>query len=290
MQLSGVYAVAPTVFTEDGAFDPGGQAAVVEAYGHAGVAGVVVLGVMGEAGQLSPDETRAVVATSRRAAAGLPVVAGLGIPGRRQVAAATRLAGLGIDGVLAGLTGGTERAEVLGAVAGIGPPVVAQHHPGATGVRLTVAEVVATVVDAGAVACKVEAPPTPDLVAALRQAGGPPAFGGLSARMLLEELEEGAVGAMTGLATPELLVETVARWQSGDHAGARAAYERMSRWLRLEIGPAALVTRKEAWRQRGVIDSSRVRAAAPLEAATKRAVTRRLRDAGVDVTDPYPGA
>lgn len=290
MELAGVYAVVPTVFHDDGTLDPAGQAAVVEAYGQAGVAGLVTLGVMGEAQALTPDEARAVVGRVRHAAAGLPTLVGLGPPGRRQIEAATRLAGLGVDGLLAGVGGGADRLDVLGAVAGLGLPLVVQHHPAATGVRASHADVVAAVVGVGAAACKVESPPTPDLVAALREADGPPAFGGLSATFLLEELEAGAAGAMTGLAAPETLVEVVARWRAGDAAGAREAYERLSRWLRLEIGASGLVVRKEAWRQRGVIASSRVRAGSPLGAETKRAVTRRLRDAGLDVPTPYPGA
>lgn len=128
-----------------------------------------------------------------------------------------------------------------------------------------------------------QSPPTPDLVAHLVRAGGVPVVGGLAALYLLEELESGAVGAMAGLAVAERLVEVVRRWQDGDPSGARETYRELGLWLRLEVwaAGAGLVVSKEAWRQRGVIASSRVRRGEPLGMATKTAVTRRLQELGL---------
>lgn len=288
----GVHAVVPTAFHDDGRLDPDGVAALVEAYGDAGVDGVVVLGVMGEAPDLDRSERRQVVATARAAAAGLPVTVGLGAPGHEQLASAREAIDAGADRLLAGLAAGPDTGGLLQSLAALGPPVVAQHHPASTGVQLPHEEVVATVRAVDIAAVKAEAPPTPDLIAAIVAADGPPALGGLSAAYLLEELEAGAAGAMTGLATPELLVATVRRWRADDRTAARDAYATMSAYLRLETmpGAAGLVVRKEAWRQRGVITSSRVRRGQPLAAATKAAITRRLQDAGVTLAAPWPDA
>lgn len=288
----GVFAVVPTAFHGDGSLDPEGIAALVTAYAQAGAAGLTVLGVMGEAPLLDRDERRRVVATARRASAGLPVVVGLGPPGAAQLPAAREAVDLGADRLLAGVAGTADRSDLLSAIASLGVPVVAQHHPAATGVRLSHTELVELVTAVDVHAVKAEAPPTPDLIAALRAADGPPAYGGLSAAYLLEELEAGAAGAMTGLAVPERLVETVTAHAGGNVGAARDAYTRLSSYLRLETmpGTAGLTVRKEAWRQRGVIASSRVRAGEPLGPETKRAITRRLRDAGVEVADPYPDA
>lgn len=288
----GVFAVVPTAFHDDGSLDLDGVAALVAAYADAGATGLTVLGVMGEAHLLDRDERRRVVATALRAASGLPVVVGLGTPGPEQLPAAREAIDLGADQLLAGVAGGPGNADLLASIVAAGAPVVAQHHPAATGVQLSQDELVRLVTTVPVVAVKAEAPPTPDLVAALRAADAPPAFGGLSAAYLLEELEAGAVGAMTGLAVPELLVATVRHHLAGEPSAARDAYARLSTYLRLETMPGAtgLKVRKEAWRQRGVLASARVRAGDPLGAETKRAITRRLRDAGIEVADPYPDA
>lgn len=287
----GTYAVLPTVFHDDGTLDLHGQAAVVSAYGDAGVQGLAALGVMGEAGELTAEEQVAVLRTVRRAAAGLHLTVGLGPPGPQQPAAARRAMDAGADALLAGIPA-DEPEEALGRIGALGLPLIVQHHPAATGVRVTHEEVVRLLVALRPAAAKLEAPPTPDLVAAVVAAGGPPVLGGLSGLFLLEELEAGSAGAMTGLAVPELLVEVVATALGGDLGRARERYLHLATYLRLEAGPGTtgLVVRKEAWRQRGVIGSSRVRSGPPLAAATKQAITRRLRDCGIALPAPFPGA
>lgn len=295
MRTDGLLAVVPTAFADDGALDLTGTAALAAAYGEAGAVGLIVLGVMGEATALDDRERAAVVSAVRRAAAGLPVTVGLGAAGPNQVEAAGRAIDLGADALLAQLSAdddGRTTEEQLGMLAALGTPVIAQHHPAASGVRLSHAAVVEAVVGAGVAALKAESPPTPDLIAALVGAGGPPAVGGLSGLFLPEELEAGATGCATGVAIPELLVEVIDRHRGGDRSGARDRYLTATAYLRLEAapGPSGLAVRKEAWRQRGVLASARLRVGQPLGPETKRAVTRRLRDVGVTVPVPYPDA
>lgn len=290
MEMHGVYGVVPTAFHDDGSLDTDGTAALVAAYGDAGVSGVVVLGVMGEGHLLDPQERASVVRTALRVTGGLPVLVGLGSPDDGCLERARAAADLGAAGVLAALGPVEVREELLVRLCEGGLPVVAQDHPGATGTWVTRDEVVSLLASSGAAALKAEAPPTPDLIAAVRAADGPPAFGGLSARWLIEELEAGAVGTMTGVAIPDALVEVVARFRGGDRSGAMDRYLTATPYLRLESmpGTVGLTVRKEAWRQRGVIASSRVRRGEPLGRETKRAITRRLRDAGLEVSAPMP--
>lgn len=292
MEIQGLHAVVPTVFHDDGGVDLDGTAAVVEAYGEAGAIGILAMGVMGEGHLLDDNERRRVTQLVRRVSAGLVLTIGLGSPGPNQVGAARQAADAGADAVLVGLGSDEERAGLVQSVADIGAPVIVQDHPAATGIRVPRDEVVRLASGIGALAVKAEAPPTPDLVAALVASSGVAALGGLSAAFLLEELEAGAIGSMTGAAVPERLVETLAAWAQGDTVGARDAYLAATAYLRLETMPGAtgLVVRKEAWRQRGVIASSRVRRGDPLGLTTKRAITRRLRDAGIATPEGLPDA
>ena len=66
----GVYTVVPTPFTADGSLDLPSLERLVSFLASTGIEGVLVLGVMGEAPKLVPDERRAVVETSIRAAEG----------------------------------------------------------------------------------------------------------------------------------------------------------------------------------------------------------------------------
>ena len=71
-RLDGVFTVLPTAFRDDGALDLAGTAALVRAAVDAGVSGLTVLGVMGEAAELTDDERRLVVRCVRETAP-LPV-------------------------------------------------------------------------------------------------------------------------------------------------------------------------------------------------------------------------
>jgi dihydrodipicolinate synthase/N-acetylneuraminate lyase len=291
MDPSGTFPTLPSVLHDDGTVDLDGQRALAATVAAAGVDGLVVLGLTtGEVDDLTVDERAAIVAAARDGAGGVPVVVGAGRPGPGLLDAARRAAGAGADGLLAALTTDPVGRDRLGEVAGLGLPLWLQHHPvatGATGAPTEVAEVCAELAPRAVV---VEQAPPADLIAALVAAGGPPALGGLAGLFLPEELEAGAVGTVAGGAIPERLAEVVARHRAEEPGASREAFLELLLYLRLEVGGPGLRVRKEAWRQRGVIGSARVRRGAPLGTATKQAVTRRLRDVGVPVQAPYPGA
>ena len=77
LRLRGVFGVLPTAFRADASLDLAGTVALVRANREAGAAGVTVLGVMGEAAELTEDERRQVVAAVVASAAPLAVIVGV---------------------------------------------------------------------------------------------------------------------------------------------------------------------------------------------------------------------
>ena len=79
-RASGVFTIAVTPFLPDGALDLNSLDRVTDFYLEKGATGLTVLGIMGEAGKLSAEESLVVV---RRVVArtGVPVVVGVSAPG-----------------------------------------------------------------------------------------------------------------------------------------------------------------------------------------------------------------
>ncbi|MTV25820.1 hypothetical protein FTX61_10420 [Nitriliruptoraceae bacterium ZYF776] len=275
----------PTALDDDGRLDPDGQARLAVAAADASAAGVAVL--LADEG-LGPDEHGRVAAASR--GAGLTVLAGVGPPGPAQLPTAVRVAEAGADLLVVLLGPGPRAAEGLSAVAELGVPVVVHHHPLRTGAHHDGAAVAGFAADVEAAGVLLEASPVPERVAELVAAGVGLVFGGLGGLFLPEELEAGASGSVAATAAPEALAEVTRRFARGDTNGAVEAHAHACGYLRLEAGSVGRVVRQEAWRQRGVLRSGRVRDAAPLGAATKAAITRRLRSLEVPLPAPYPGA
>jgi 4-hydroxy-tetrahydrodipicolinate synthase len=291
MRTHGSFPTLPTVLHDDGTLDLDGQTALAATVAAAGVDGLLVHGLTtGEVADLAPDERTAVIQAARRGAGGLPVLAGLGPPGPAVLDAARRAVAAGADGLVAALPAGDVELDRLGEVVALGVPLWAHHHPVVTGAPTDLEELTALCLELDPEVLIVEQAPPADAVAAIATAGGPPALGGLAGLFLPEELESGAAGTVAGCAVPERTVEVVARHRAEDAAASRDAHAELLPYLRLEVGSPGLRVRKEAWRQRGVIGSARVRRGAPLGVPTKQAITRRLRDVGVTVQAPYPGA
>jgi 4-hydroxy-tetrahydrodipicolinate synthase len=291
MRTHGTFPTLPTVLHGDGTVDLEGQSALASTVAAAGVDGLVVLGLTtGEVADLDVDERVAVVHATRRGAGGLPVVVGLGAPGPEVLEDARRMTSAGADGLLGALPAGTAGLAQLGEVADLGLPLWVHHQPVVTGATTDLDVVTATCLDLAPRAIVVEQAPSADLVAAIGAVGGPPTLGGLAGLFLPEELELGAAGTIAGCAVPERLVEVVARHRADELTASRDAFAELAVYLRLEVGGPGLRVRKEAWRQRGVIGSARVRRGAPLGTPTKQAITRRLREVGAPLRDPFPGA
>jgi len=273
-----VISVLPTAFHDDGALDPDGIAELVTANASAGVSGLTVLGVMGEAAELTEQERASVVETVLRVAAGLPIVVGISGPSAsvvadRAVAAAT--AGAAAVMVGAGVDLPLEAAVQAAACAGL--PIVVQDYPAGSGVVLSPADIVAVAREEPlVVGVKAEAPPTAGAIVELgRLRPGLAVVGGLGGLFLLDELRAGATGTMTGFALPEQLVAIVDAFGS-DPDGAESAWVGLLPLMRYEaFPPFSLAARKEVWRLRGVIGSSRCRRPGAILDATSAAEVRR---------------
>jgi 4-hydroxy-tetrahydrodipicolinate synthase len=132
--FSGVGVALVTLFTADGAVDPGPTSKLASELVARGMRAVLVCGTTGEAATLSEEE-RAVLVRAVRAAlpADVPVLAGTGAPSARQAAALTASAvRAGADAVLAFPPPGSR--DLAGyytavATAAAGRPVLAYHFP-----------------------------------------------------------------------------------------------------------------------------------------------------------------
>jgi 4-hydroxy-tetrahydrodipicolinate synthase len=279
-RLEGVFTVLPTAFHDDGGLDLAGVAGLVRAARDAGVAGFTALGVMGEAAELTEAERVEVLGWISDTAGSLPIV--VGVTGARAADVESRARDASRAGVAAVMVSparslGLERAVRAAEAAEL--PIVIQDYPPASGVTLTVEEVV-TVAEAHplVVGVKAEAPPTSVTIASLRRSSPRLALaGGLGGLFLIDELRAGADGVMTGFALPERLVSIV-RTYATDPEGATEAFERLLPLMRLEaFPPYSLAARKEVWRLRGVIGSAFCRrAGAQLDDVARDDVRRAL--------------
>jgi 4-hydroxy-tetrahydrodipicolinate synthase len=136
-------------------------------------------------------------------------------------------------------------------------PVVVQDHPASSGVQLPV-DLLAALEPA---VVKAEAPPTAPKVAALLAAAPRTlVVGGLGAVALIDELDAGTIGTMTGFAFPELLCAIVRAHLSGDRGRAARLYCEALPLLLFEAQPGfGAAIRKEILVRRGVIASARTR-------------------------------
>jgi 4-hydroxy-tetrahydrodipicolinate synthase len=110
---------------------------------------------------------------------------------------------------------------------------------------------------------KVEAPPTgPKTSEVLSKAGGTlTVFGGLGGGNFIDELHRGALGTLPGSAFPEVHVEILRRYRSGDTRGATTLHRQVQPLLRF-VGQSvefSFHAYKRILKRRGVIESAYVR-------------------------------
>lgn len=264
----GVHTVLATPFGPDEAVDEASVASLVDYVRDAGVTGVLVLGVLGEADRLSDAERELVQAAAVAAAAGrVQVTVGVTHPSTVVTAQRARTAeGAGAAAVMVSPPPGSSAGPALRehfrrVAAAVSIPVVVQDHPASSGVKLPVEFLAALAAELppGSVV-KLEDPPTAPKIARLRASAPVEVFGGLGGVALLQELDAGAAGAMTGFALPQVLVEIVDAHRNGDRERARRAFEAALPLLVFEAQPGVGVgLRKEILRRRGAIAHATVR-------------------------------
>jgi 4-hydroxy-tetrahydrodipicolinate synthase len=266
---SGVWGVLPTPFAvTDSAVDSGSLDKALELFVEAGVSGVVALGVFGEAAQLTVPERATVVQRATATFGARRVVVGLTSIDTDEVITEARAASAAAEAPLAALMiqiNSTSAEAVVDHLRTVHTetdlPIVFQDYPIASGVRVTtelIIDILGQVDCISAVKC--ESPPTSLAIAQLAPHTSAALFGGLGGIGLLDELQAGAAGAMTGFSYPEVLVSVVDAWRDGGYAAARAAVEPWLPLINFEAQVSVgLSIRKENLRRRGVLASAAVR-------------------------------
>ena len=142
-------------------------------------------------------------------------------------------------------------------------PLVIQDFPQASGVHMSpqfIAQMAKGIPSFKYL--KLEDPPTPTKISRIRHAAGDGLgiFGGLGGAFLLDELARGGIGAMTGFAYPEVLVEVIRRYFNGDVPRATELFNRFLPLIMFENQEGInLSIRKEAIKARGLMPTAVVR-------------------------------
>jgi 4-hydroxy-tetrahydrodipicolinate synthase len=286
--LEGVFSVLPTPFLDDGSLDIASLRRVVDLFIAAGVNGLTALGVTGEVARLNEVERHTVLeAVIDQAAGRVSVVAGATSDGLRTCIEHTRAAkDSGAAAVMispprmAKLNSDAVVRHFAGVAAAIEIEIVVQDFPPISGFTMEPALLVRIAREIPrARTIKLEDPPTPFKTARIREAAKDipvHIFGGLGGVFLLEELLAGATGAMTGFAYPEILVEIVSAFRSGDVDRAADVFYRTVPLMRFEFQEGiGMAIRKEVLRRRGALSSGALRApGSNLDAVTIGALDR----------------
>ncbi len=275
-QSKGVFIIAATPFTDDGAIDYDSTDRMIDFYLAQGVTGMTVLGMMGEAPKLSATESKNLVRhIVDRVNGAVPIVVGVSSPG---FVAMGDLAKDVVDAGCAGVmvapppTLRTDEqimryfgqvAETLGDI-----KFVLQDFPLVTDVQFA-SSVITKIVQQHPTCVMLKHEDWPGLakISALRAASDKgearriSILVGNGGMFLTEELERGADGAMTGFAYPEMMVSICAAHAAGDMARARDLFDAYLPLMRYEQQPGAgLAVRKYVLAKRGVIASPKLRA------------------------------
>ncbi len=276
----GVFIIAATPFHPDGSLDFASLDQLIGFYIEAGVHGITILGMMGEAQKLTFDEQRQVIDRVLKQVAGeLPVVVGVSSQGLAQLAALSQDAmSEGAAGVMIAPPPGLATDEqiegyIRQAIDAVGydVPVVLQDYPQATGVHVSV-PLFNQLVDALPQIKVLKHEDCPGLakITRIRRTAERDNHRRVSILVgngglyLPLELARGADGAMTGFAFPELLVEVYARFREGEEDEALDLFDTYLPLIRYEQQPGiGLAIRKQILFQRGVIQSAALRAPGP---------------------------
>jgi 4-hydroxy-tetrahydrodipicolinate synthase len=273
--LRGVYNILTTPFTTDGKLDLTSLKRLTEATIAAGVDGITVLGVAGEAHKLSDDERETVVRTVMEVANGrVPIVVGTSRDGTDLTIEASRVAEeLGAAGLMiappAFLQPGAALTEHFRRIASaVKIPIVLQDFPPVNGVTMS-PRAMADLVDAvpAITTIKLEDVPTPQRTAQTLALTGDriTIVGGSGGMYLLDELRRGAAGTMTGFAYPEALVAIWRAWDAGDRRRSAEIYYNCLPLLVFEGQPKlGVAIRKEVLRRRGLIEHATIRHPGPV--------------------------
>ena len=284
---SGVYAIAPTPFHEDGTIDWFSVDRMTDFYFETGCRGFTVLVVLGEAPKLDATEALAIAERVIRRAAGKPIIVGVSAPGFAAMRSLARsVMDLGAAGVMiapsaAARTEDQIAAYFRNAVEAVGAdiPWVLQDYPQSTGVVMAPGLIRRVVMENPSLAViKHEDWPGLEKITLLR---GYEKDGSMRPISILVgnnglfldfEMERGVDGANTGYPFPDMLVEVVNLSRAGHRDEAHDLFDAHLPLLRYEHQPGVgLSVRKYVLKRRGVLSSEAQRKPGSLLSATARA-------------------
>lgn len=295
-KISGIFNILATPFDPQGQVDVASLRHLVEFQIDKGIYGLTILGVLGEAGKLSVDERHTVMETVLQTVNGrIPVVVGASHTKlETSIALAQAAVQAGADGVMIAPPPMDKPSDddIIKLYATIAEqvtcPIVVQDFPPVNGVIMT-AEMLGRLpgVVPNARYLKLEDPPLMEKIAAIRARTDQfEIFGGLGGMFLLEELQRGASGTMTGFAFSEVLVAVYRAFSAGNMAEAERIFDHYLPLIRYENQPIVNLTlRKELLYRRGAIAHPVLRSPfAPLDPGTGAEIDWMLKRVGI--TDP----
>lgn len=258
----GIWGLLATPFTERGSVDEESLARLVDWYATLDLAGMTVLGVFGEAADLTSAERRRIVSLVHQQVPETPLVVGVtSLDTGEAIAEIGNVADVAADSYLIQVNSADPQAVVehYGRIhEATGARIVAQDYPAVSDVHIGQEALLDIVLGAEAVsAVKLESVPTPTKVAYLAAGCEVPVFGGLGGSYLLDELACGAAGAMTGFTAPEGLIACWQAYRSGGFEAAAQAWAPYLPLVNFEFQPGlARLLRKEGFKARGVFSTS----------------------------------
>lgn len=142
-----------------------------------------------------------------------------------------------------------------------GLPILIQDYPAATGVQISVANLLDAIQGLDFVAgIKCESPPTFVRINELSNATNIALMAGFGGIGLIDDLVCGAQAFACGITRPEVFTQALMHWDAGDEIEARARISPIASMINFEIQPLTSIgIRKEHWRRQGVIASARTR-------------------------------
>lgn len=268
---SGVFVIACTPFTDNGAIDSASVDSMVDFYYDKGADGLTILGMMGEAPKLTQAESIEVTKLTLKRSGDKPIVVGVSAPGLAALGELTKtVMDLGAAGVMVAPPSSlrtddqiiTYYRNVVETV-GTDVPVVLQDFPLSTGVQIST-KVLGTIFEAhpSIVMLKHEDWPGLQKISDLRDAETrgrrrTSILCGNAGVFLTEEMQRGADGAMTGFAYPEMMVDVVRLSNEGKFDAAQDIFDAYLPLVRYEQQPGlGLAVRKYVLAKRGAISSA----------------------------------
>jgi 4-hydroxy-tetrahydrodipicolinate synthase len=237
-----------------------------------GAQGVVALGVFGEGSALNSQEQEEVIKVVCSSTDKMKIIVGISerstSPAIEQSIRALESAGKKLSGLMVQVN--SPNSEILSKhltkiYEETNTGIVLQDYPVVSGIKISTAQILETIKNCPfIIAVKSENPPTAQVISELTALTKVPIIGGLGGVGLIDELEAGAAGAMTGFSYPEGLIEAIQAYSDKGFEGAREAF---AKWLPLanfEAQPGiALAIRKRIYQERGIFTESTVRPPSP---------------------------